>query len=344
MTDFSAILADLSAGKTLSRTQAQSAFEAIMTGAVSTIQISAFLTALQVRGVVVDEIVGGATIMRRHADHIDAPDTAVDTCGTGGTGLDTYNVSTAAAFVTVAAGVPVAKHGNRAASSRSGSADVLESLGARLDLSMVNVQKALDDTGFTFLFARAHHQAMRHVAPVRAELKFKTIFNLLGPLSSPALAKRQVLGVYSRHWVRPIAEVLRQLGSAHAWVVHGEDGLDEITTTGKTFVAEVKKGEITEFTIEPEMAGLARSSFDQLRGGDPLHNAKAITEVMNGKASPFRDIVLVNAAASLIVAGKSVDLRDGVEKAGYLVDSGKAKASMDQWISFTQKAADGSKT
>jgi anthranilate phosphoribosyltransferase len=343
MPDFHAILTDLAAGKHLSHAEAESAFEAIMTGGVSPVQISAFLTALQVRGISVDEIVGGATIMRRHADRINAPDTAVDTCGTGGTGLDTYNVSTASAFVTVAAGVPVAKHGNRAASSRSGSADVLEALGAKLDLSLSKVQQALDDTGFTFLFARAHHQAMRHVAPVRAELKFKTIFNLLGPLSSPALASRQILGVYSRDWVRPIAEVLKHLGSIHAWVVHGEDGLDEITTTGKTFVAELKNGDITEFTVDPETVGLEQSSLDQLRGGDPTHNAAAITDVMTGKPSPFRDIVLINAAASLIVAGKCSSLREGVEQASQLVDSGKAKAAMEQWIAFTKKAHDGGK-
>lgn len=337
MLDMPKMLADLVTGITLTQDDARTAFKAIMSGDADPLQVSAFLTALRMRGETVDEIIGGASVMRDNAARITAPDGTVDTCGTGGSGIDSYNVSTAAAFIIAAAGVPVAKHGNRAASSKSGSADVLEALGGNLELDINQVQQTLDEIGFTFMFARTHHKAVRHVVPVRAALKFKTIFNLLGPLSSPALAKRQVLGVFDRSWVRPIAEVLKGLGSKHAWVVHGSDGLDEITTTGPTYVAELKDGAIEEFEISPIDAGLPTANAVDIRGGDAGYNAAAIRDIMSGKLSPFRDIVTLNAAASLIVGGKADDLKSGVEMANDILGQGKARELMLRWVEYTQK-------
>ncbi len=335
MPDFFSVLSKLSDGEHLSSSEAQAAFDVLMRGEADLAQMAGFLTALRVRGETVPEIVGGAKAMRARADMIQAPATAIDIVGTGGSGLDTYNISTAASFIAASAGIQVAKHGNRAASSKSGSADVLEALGANLDISFDHVQKALDETGFTFLFARAHHKAMRHVAPVRSSLKFKTIFNLLGPLSSPAQAKNQLLGVFDRKWVRPIAEVLRELGSNHVMVVHGSDGMDEITLSGSTFVAELKNGEITEYEIKPEDVGLPLTPLSYLLGGDTAHNAAAIRSLFEGTQSAFRNIVLYNAGAALKIGGKAETLPEGVMLAAELIDSGKAKSAMENWITFT---------
>jgi anthranilate phosphoribosyltransferase len=337
MSDFLSILSKVAAGAHLSHNEARGAFEAIMSGGADSAQISAFLMGLRVRGEQVDEITAGAEVMREKATSITAPDGTIDTCGTGGTGLSTYNVSTAAAFVTVAAGIPVAKHGNRAASSKSGSADVLEALGANLEISMDSVQKCMDNVGFTFLFARAHHSAMRFVAPVRSSIKVQTIFNFLGPLSSPAQAKRQILGVFDTKWQRPMAEVLRNLGSEHVWIVHGEDGMDEITTTGKTHVVELKDGKITEFDLTPEDVGLKQSTLEALKGDDAAYNAAAITGLMNGEKSAFRDIVLMNAGAAIHIAGKTETLASGVDAAASIIDSGKAKEKLNEWVQFTRE-------
>lgn len=338
MSDFLTILSQLADGKTLSQSQAETAFDILMQGEADASQIAAFLTALRVRGETVEEIIGGTTIMRKHMDRISAPDNALDIVGTGGSGLNTYNISTAASFITAAAGIPIAKHGNRAASSKSGTADALEALGGELEIGFENIEKALAETGFTFLFARAHHSAMRHVAPVRVSLKFKTIFNLLGPLSSPAQAKYQLLGVFDRKWLRPLAETLREMGSHHVMVVHGSDGMDEITTTGTTYVAELKDGDITEYEISPADAGLETAPRGSLEGGSPEHNAAAIRAVFDGKPSPFRDIALINAGAALMIGGKATTLAEGVALAADLVDSGKAKTVLQNWVAFTQKA------
>ncbi|MFC3051085.1 anthranilate phosphoribosyltransferase [Kordiimonas pumila] len=337
MTDFISILAKMAEGKTLPVKEAEAAFDIIMRGEADTSQMAAFLTALRVRGETVDEIIGGTQIMRRHADTIKAPPNAIDIVGTGGSGLSTYNVSTAACFIVAAAGIPVAKHGNRAASSKSGSADVLEALGGSLDIGMQKVQQALDTTGFTFLFARAHHKAMRHVAPVRASLKFKTIFNLLGPLSSPARAEYQLLGVFDKKWLLPLAEVLKELGSKHVMIVHGSDGMDEITTSGLTHVAELKDGIINQYTISPADAGLETVALEQLLGGDATFNAQAIHSVMNGEKSPLRDIVLMNAGAALKIAGKATTLKQAVSYAAEILDTGKARETMNNWIMFTKE-------
>lgn len=335
MPDFIGLLAKLSDGQSLTAKEARIAFDVLMRGEADIAQMAAFLTALRVRGETVPEIIGGAEAMRARADMIKAPDSAIDIVGTGGSGLDTYNISTAASFIAASAGIPVAKHGNRAASSKSGSADVLEALGANLDVSFAHIQKALDETGFTFLFARAHHKAMRHVAPVRSSLRFKTIFNLLGPMSSPAQAKNQLLGVFDRKWLRPIAEVLKELGSRHVMVVHGSDGMDEITLSGKTYVAELKDGKISEYEIMPEDVGLQMTPLSYLLGGDTTHNASAIKKLFDGAPSAFRNIVLYNAGAALKIGGKAQTLTDGVALAGDLIDSGKARTSMENWITFT---------
>ncbi|MBV1900532.1 MAG: anthranilate phosphoribosyltransferase [Kordiimonadaceae bacterium] len=335
MLDFAAIIAKLSIGEFLTLEEAETAFDVLMQGQADAAQTASFLTALSVRGETVPEILGGAKAMRARADMIEAPDTALDIVGTGGSGLDTYNVSTAAAFIASAAGVQVAKHGNRAASSKSGAADVLEALGANLDISFDHVQKALYETGFTFLFARAHHKAMRHVAPVRSSLKFKTIFNLLGPLSSPAQAKRQLLGVFDRKWVLPIANVLKELGSLHVMVVHGSDGMDEITLSGPTYVAELKNGEITEYEISPADLGLPATPLEDLLGGDAQYNANAITQMFDGQKGPFRDIVLANAGAGLMIGGKADTIQDGIALAARLIDEGHARNALQKWVKFT---------
>ena len=337
MTPIRDILARLADGNILTRQQAQDAFEQIMSGEADLAQMAAFIMALRVRGETVDEIVAGAETLRSRAEQISGPDGMIDTCGTGGDECGTYNISTAAALITAACGVPVAKHGNRSVSSKSGSADVLLSMGAQLELPLQANEQSLRDNNFAFLFAPSHHRAMRHVAPARGSLKLRTIFNLLGPLANPALARRQILGVFDRTWLRPMAEVLQKLGSEHVWVVHGSDGLDEVTTTGATYVAELKGGSISEFSISPEDVGLPLSSLDALKGGDAAYNAAAIRDLLDGKPSAYRDIVVLNTGAALHVGGKAETLQAGCEMAAKAIDDGSAKASVDTWIAFTNR-------
>ncbi|WP_262691609.1 anthranilate phosphoribosyltransferase [Kordiimonas aestuarii] len=336
MSDLRPILAKLADGHFLDTDEAQDAFDIIMSGAADLAQMAAFIMALRLRGEQVDEIVGGARVLRAKADKIVAPAGHIDTCGTGGDGIGTYNISTAAAIVAAAAGAVVAKHGNRSVSSKSGSADVLMSLGANLEMSQEANEASLRQHGFAFMFAPSHHRAMRHVAPARASLQLRTIFNLLGPLANPAQAKRQVLGVFDRQWLRPMAEVLSKLGSEHVWVVHGSDGLDELTVTGPTFVAELKKGTIREFEVSPADVGLNTSDINTLKGGDADVNAQAIRDLLAGSPSAYRDIVLMNTGAALVVAGLAGTLQEGVDKARATIDSGKAKNTLSQWVSFTQ--------
>lgn len=339
MSDLRPILARLADGETLNAEESEQAFNIIMSGAADLAQMAAFIMALRLRGETVDEIVGGARVLRAKVNRINAPEGNIDTCGTGGDGLGTYNISTAAAIVTAAAGVPVAKHGNRSVSSKSGSADVLMALGANLEMPDDANEQSLRDNNFAFLFAPAHHKAMRHVAPARGSLQLRTIFNLLGPLANPALAKRQILGVFDRKWLRPMAEVLHKLGSTHVWVVHGEDGLDEVTTTGLTHVAELKDGKITEFQVSPQDVGLPVSDIEDLKGGDSEVNAKAIRALLKGEPSAYRDIVLMNTGAALVVAGKADSLQKGVRLAAEAIDSGKAMATLKAWAEFTQTHA-----
>lgn len=339
MNDLRPTLSLLADGTFLTAEQSEQAFDIMMSGAADLAQMAAFIMALRVRGEQVDEIVGGARVLRTKSSRVKAPDGIVDTCGTGGDGIGTYNISTAAAIVTAAAGVPVAKHGNRSVSSKSGSADVLMSLGAVLDIPQEANEASLQENGFAFLFAPSHHKAMRHVAPARGSLRLRTIFNLLGPLANPAQAKRQVLGVFDRKWLRPMAEVLEKLGSEHVWVVHGSDGLDEVTTTGVTYVAELKDGTITEFEVSPEDVGLDIADLEDLKGGDADVNALAINDLLNGKHSAYRDIVLMNTAAALVVGGRCQTLQDGISLASDVIDNGAAKASFAKWVAFTQANA-----
>jgi anthranilate phosphoribosyltransferase len=334
---FKKLLALVANGDRLSQAQAEEAFEIIMSGNATPSQMGAMLMGLRLRGETVDEIAGAARVMRAKAVPIAAPPGAIDTCGTGGDASGTYNISTGAALVVAACGVPVAKHGNRAASSKSGSADVLAALGVNLDADMALVAESLKVNNIGFMMAPRHHAAMRHVGPTRVELGTRTIFNLLGPLANPAAARRQLLGVFSRQWIAPLAEVLGQLGSERAWVVHGSDGLDELTTTGASYVAELKDGKVTTFEVTPEDAGLPRVAAEALKGGDPAFNADAVTGMLNGATGPYRDIVLLNAAAALIVAGKAADLKAGVKLAAEAIASGKAKATLAALVATSTK-------
>jgi anthranilate phosphoribosyltransferase len=285
-----------------------------------------------VRGETVDEITGAVSTMRAKMLPVEAPADAIDVVGTGGDGAGTYNISTCAAFIVAGAGVPVAKHGNRALSSKSGAADALMGLGVKIDLDPAAISRCIKEAGIGFMFAPQHHPAMKNVGPTRVELGTRTIFNLLGPLSNPAGVKRQMLGVFSKHWIEPLAEVLKALGSDRAWVVHGSDGLDEITTTGPTFVAELNGGKIKTFEIKPADAGLKTAKPEDLKGADGAHNAAALRAVLEGKPGAYRDVAILNAAASLIVAGKANALADGVKLAAQSVDSGAAKTRLEKLV------------
>jgi anthranilate phosphoribosyltransferase len=336
--DFKALLGKLAAGQRLSEDEAALAFDRMMSGDATPAQMGGFLMALRVRGETVEEITGAARTMRAKAAHIEAPPGAIDTVGTGGDGAGTFNISTAAALVVAGCGVPVAKHGNRAFSSKSGAADILAALGVNIDADAELVRRAMVEAGIGFLMAPRYHGAMRHVGPTRVELGTRTIFNLLGPLSNPAGAKRQLVGVFAPNWVRPVAEVLGKLGSERAWVVHG-DGLDELTTTGTSVVAELRDGKVSTFEVTPEMAGLPRARLDELKGADPLANAARLNALLDGKPGALRDIVLLNAAAALIVAGRAKDLREGVALAAQSIDNGAARRALDRLIVITNEKA-----
>jgi anthranilate phosphoribosyltransferase len=299
---------------------------------VTPAQGGAFLMALRVRGEALEEIVGAVTAMRGRMLRVNAPEKAVDIVGTGGDHKGSYNISTLASIIVASCGVPVAKHGNRAASSKSGTADVLAALGVKLGLDSGGLERCLGETKLCFMFAQTHHAAMRHVAPVRVELGTRTIFNLLGPLANPAGAKRQLLGVFSEAWLEPLTQVLKELGSQKVWTVHGSDGLDEMTTTGPTFVAALENGAIRRFTVTPEEVGLPTASLDDLRGGDPEHNAAQLRAVLDGARTPYRDVALLNAAASLVVADEAANLRDGLERASQALDSGASKATLERLV------------
>ena len=329
------LLAKLVEGQTLTSEEAHAFFSACLRGEPTPAQVAAAVTALRIRGETVDEITAFAAAMRDAALSLDHPfDEVIDTCGTGGDGLHTYNISTAVAFVLAGAGLKVAKHGNRAVSSKSGSSDVLAALGVNLDATIPQQARALDQAGIAFLFAPTYHGAMRHVGPVRAEIGFRTVFNLLGPLCNPAHATRQVMGVYDPALLEPLAEVLGRLGARRAWTVHGQ-GLDELTTTGPTEVAEWKDGAVRRFTVTPADAGLPLAALDDLRGGDAEHNAAALTALLAGEPGPYRDIVLLNAAAALVVADRAADLRLGAELAAAVIDDGRAARALAALVEAT---------
>jgi anthranilate phosphoribosyltransferase len=333
--DFKALIAKVATGASLTRDEAANAFDRMMSGEATPSQMGGLLMALRVRGETVDEITGAVTTMRAKMLSVKAPPGAIDVVGTGGDASGSFNISTCAAFVVAGTGVPVAKHGNRALSSKSGAADVLQALGVKIDLSPDDVGRCIRDAGIGFMFAPAHHPAMKNVGPTRVELGTRTIFNLLGPLSNPARVKRQMIGTFSKHWVEPMAQVLKNLGSESIWVVHGSDGLDEITTAGPTSVAALENGKIRTFEVSPEDAGLLRSPPEALRGGDAEQNAKALLDVLKGKTGPFRDVSVLNAAAALIVAGKAADLKQGAALAAKSIDSGEAEGRLDRLIAVS---------
>jgi anthranilate phosphoribosyltransferase len=328
---FSDALARVTTGLSLDETQSFAAFQAIMAGAVAEDDLAAFLTAQAARGPTVPEIAGAARAMRGAMTTIEAGPDAIDLCGTGGDGQSTLNVSTACAFVVAACGVPVAKHGNRSMSSKSGAADCLEALGVKIALTPLQATRCLHEAGLCFLFAQTYHPAMRFVAPVRKRLGIRTIFNLLGPLSNPARVRRQLIGVYDTAWCRPLAEVLGRLGVESAWIVNG-DSLDELTVTGRTDVAVLANGDVAMREVVPEDAGLARWPLEAIRGGDCTHNAAALTRLFDGERGAYRDIVLLNSAAALVVGGKAKSLREGVGLAAEALDNGAAKAKLAQLI------------
>jgi len=333
--EFRALIAKVATGAPLTRDEAALAFDRMMSGEATPSQMGALLIGLRVRGETVDEITGAVTTMRAKMLKVAAPAEAVDIVGTGGDASGSYNISTCAAFIAAGAGIPVAKHGNRALSSKSGSADVLGALGVMIDLNPAQVGRCIREAGIGFMFAPAHHPAMKNVGPTRVELGTRTIFNLLGPLSNPAGVKRQMIGVFSRQWIEPMAHVLKNLGADAIWVVHGSDGLDEITTTGPTAVAALENGKVRTFEINPADVGLKPASADDLRGGDATRNAEALLDVLNGAKTAFRDIAVLNAAAAIVVSGKARDLQDGVEQAARAVDSGAAKARLDKLIAVS---------
>jgi anthranilate phosphoribosyltransferase len=324
MDHFKPIIAKVATGSPLTREEAEKAFEQILSGEATLAQMGAFLMALRVRGETVDEISGAVTAMRAKMLRVNASADAMDIVGTGGDNSGSWNVSTLAAILTAATGLKVAKHGNRAASSKSGSADVLAALGVKVGIDAAGIERCINDAGVGFMFAPAHHSSMRHVAPVRVELGTRTIFNILGPLSNPAGVKKQVIGVFSESWMIPIAETLKSLGSTDLWIVHGSDGLDEITTTGETKIVALKNGAITSFTITPEDAGLDRAKPEDLKGGDGEHNAKALLAVLNGERTAYRDIAVLNAAAALVVADRAATLDEAARIVEAAIDDGRA--------------------
>jgi anthranilate phosphoribosyltransferase len=333
--EFKGLIAKAATGATLSREEAARGFDTMMSGEATPSQMGGLLMALRVRGETVEEITGAVTAMREKMLRVKAPPDAIDVVGTGGDASGSYNISTCAAFIVAGAGVPVAKHGNRALSSRSGAADVLGALGVNIDLTAERVARCIDQAGIGFMFAPAHHPAMKNVGPTRVELGTRTIFNLLGPLSNPAGVKRQMVGVFSRQWIEPLAQVLKNLGAEAVWVVHGSDGLDEITTSGPTHVAALENGAVRTFEITPEEVGLPRVRPEALRGGDAKANAQALSEVLKGKPGPFRDVALLNAAAGLMVAGRAKELKAALTLAAKSVDSGEAEGRLQRLISIS---------
>jgi anthranilate phosphoribosyltransferase len=335
MPDLKSIIGKVAAGQHLTRAEAEEAFGVIMSGEATPVQIGSFLTGLRMRGETVDEIAGAVATMRARMLRVEAPEGAIDVVGTGGDATGSYNISTASAFVVAGAGVPVAKHGNRALSSRSGAADTLTALGVKIDLAPEDIARCIREAGIGFMFAPAHHSAMKHVGPARAELGFRTVFNLIGPLSNPASVRRYLLGVFSPDWVEPLANVLATLGAERAWVVHGAGGFDEISPAGETRVAALDNGTVTVFTVTPETAGLSPSPAEAIKGGDAEHNAAALRGVLAGVKDAYRDTVLLNAGAALVVAGRARDIAEGARLAAEVIDSGKAHDKLDLLVAIS---------
>lgn len=341
MDAFKPLIAKVATGSSLTEAEAEAAFNHIFAGHVTPAQLGGFLMALRARGETIDEITGAVIAMRARMLPVEAPADAIDIVGTGGDGHGTLNVSTLAALIVAACGIPVAKHGNRAASSKSGSSDVLTALGVGLDLAPAQVEACIGETGIGFMAAQTHHASMRHAAPVRAELGTRTIFNLLGPLANPAGVKYQMLGVFAARWLEPLAHVLRNLGSKRVWLVHGSDGLDEATTTGPSFVTALENGKIRSFEITPEAAGISRASLADLAGGNPAANAAALRAVLGGAKNPYRDIGILNAAVALVIAGKAADLKHGAALAAAAIDGGAAAETLAKLVKVSNRAPPG---
>lgn len=336
MSEIKPLIAKAADGKPLSRDEAKTAFDIMMSGDATPSQIAGLLMALRVRGETVDEITGAVETMRAKMTKVIAPSNAIDIVGTGGDAAGSYNISTCAAFITAGAGQPVAKHGNRALSSKSGAADVLMALGVNIDVPPSKISEAIELANLGFMFAPAHHSSMKYVGPSRVELGTRTIFNLLGPLSNPASVRRQITGVFAKHWVEPLARVLLNLGTEAAWIYHGEGGIDEITSTGVTWVSEIRDGAVMNFEVTAEAAGLPRANFEELKGGDAAHNASALRDVLSGKPSAFRDASVMTAGAALLVAGKARDFRAGVQFAQRAIDEGQAMVCLEKLVKVTQ--------
>ncbi len=332
MSELKPIIAKAADGKSLTREEARIAFNIMMSGDATPSQIAGLLMALRVRGETVDEITGAVEVMREKMIRVIAPADAIDIVGTGGDASGSYNISTCAAIVAAGAGLKVAKHGNRALSSRSGAADVLMALGVKIDLPPEKISECIAQAGVGFMFAPAHHSSMKYVGPTRVELGTRTIFNLLGPLSNPADAKKQITGVFSKAWVEPIAHVLKNLGSEACWICHGEGGLDEIVPTGTTWISELKNGVVSSFEVTPEAVGLKRSKLEDLKGGDATQNAAALHTVLTGQKSAFRDAVVMTTGAALLMDSKAADLTSGVRAAEKAIDSGSALAALEKLI------------
>ncbi|WP_404404158.1 anthranilate phosphoribosyltransferase [Pelagibacterium halotolerans] len=326
----------IASGHDLTGTEMRDVMNVIMSGEATPAQIGAFLMGMRVKGESVGEIAAAVSILRDKMVQVSAPADAIDIVGTGGDGAGTLNISTGAAIVVAAAGVPVAKHGNKALSSKSGSAEALQALGIKLDLTPEQIGACIAEAGIGFMFAPNHHPAMRHVGPVRMEMGVRTMFNLLGPQSNPAGVRRYVLGVFDNEWVEPVAAALLANRAQSAWVVHGDSGLDELSTTGPSFVSSIKGGNLTSFEVTPEEAGLPRAQLSDLVGGDPEYNAGELSKLLMGAKGPYRDIVLLNAAAAFIVADKVETLKEGVALGADLIDSGKAKARLDMLVKASQ--------
>lgn len=333
--DIKGALGKIALGQNLTGEEMRSVMSVIMNGEATPSQIGAFLIGMRVKGESVGEIAAAVSIMREMMVPVDAPEDAMDIVGTGGDGAETLNISTASALVVAAARVPVAKHGNRALSSKSGASDVLQALGINLELTPEQISRCISEAGIGFMFAPMHHPAMKHVGPTRVELGTRTMFNLLGPQSNPAGVRRYMLGVFSKEWVEPVAAALLANRATSAWVVHGHDGLDELSTSGPSFVASIKGGNLTSFEVTPEDAGLQRATLADIKGGDPAYNAEALRQLLAGEKSAYRDIVLLNAGAALVVAGRADNLKLGAELAAQEIDSGRAKATLDKLVTVS---------
>ncbi|MDG2177080.1 MAG: anthranilate phosphoribosyltransferase [Gammaproteobacteria bacterium] len=335
LTELKPYLAKVTDGDVLSFEEARAAFDVIMSGRATQAQIAGFLVALRMRGEDVDEISAAVDVIRSKALAIQAPDDAMDIVGTGGDGSGTLNISTATAIVAAGCGIPIAKHGNRALSSKSGAADVLTALGVNLDADVTLIEQAIREAGIGFMMAPRHHESFKYVGPVRVEMGIRTVFNILGPLCNPAGVKRYLIGVFAPEWVKPMAQVLAKLGCERAWVVHGADGLDELSTTGSNYICEVKDGEVREFNLSPEDAGLPQASLEDLKGGDGTYNAQRLKALLGGEQDAYRDIVLLGAGAALVITGRVENIREGISVAAEAIDNGRARKALELLVAIS---------